>query len=117
GFGKAGSDAGTRGEVDDLVELHAAEQVTKRAAVCDVALDELKRFREGLNVADVAAFELRVVEVVEVVEGPNVVAGMKQPLADVRANETSASGYEKIHRRKLANEDGEWKMEDGENQW
>jgi hypothetical protein len=38
---------------------------------------------------------------------------MKQSLANMRANEAGASGYEKIHGRKLPEEDWRRKMEDG----
>jgi len=45
----------------------------------------------------VATLELRVVKVVQVIEGPDAVAVAEQAFANVRANEFRAAGDEKIH--------------------
>jgi hypothetical protein len=60
-------------------------------------MDEFKGLREGLEVVEVALFEARVVERVEVIEGPDRVPGMQQPLADVRANKTRPTSDQEVH--------------------
>ena len=101
-LGEAGPHAGPRSEVDDLVELHAAEQFVERRAVAQVAMDEFEGFGQRLDVAEVPAFELRVVKRVEVIEGPDGVAVMQQPFADMRTDEAGAAGDQKIHGETLA---------------
>jgi hypothetical protein len=64
-------------------------------------VDEFKRLGERLDVAEIAAFELRVVGSIEVVERPDRVAVMQQPLANVRTDEARAAGDQEIHARKL----------------
>jgi hypothetical protein len=54
-----------------------------------------------LKVAKVALLEARLVEGIEVIERPDSMAGMEQPLADMRANEASAAGDEEIHAGRL----------------
>ena len=100
-FSEARAHARAGGEVDDLVEFHTAEQFVERGAVGQIAVDEFKRFGERLDVAEVPAFELRVVKRVEVIERPDGVAVAQQPFADVGTNETRAAGDQKIHGRKL----------------
>jgi hypothetical protein len=60
-------------------------------------VDEFKRLGERLDVAEIAAFELRVVGNIEVVERPDRVAVVQQALANVRADETRAASDQKIH--------------------
>ena len=103
GLLEAGPHPRARGEVDDLVEAHAAEQLVQRGAVGQVAVDEFEGPGEGLEVAEVALLEARVVEGIEVVERPDRVAGMQQPLADVRADETGAAGDQEVHAATLPN--------------
>ena len=122
-FFEAGPHAGARGQVDDLVELHAAKQCVERGAVGQIAMDEFKRFGsprgigraacrcgvlgrviprgERLDVAEVPAFELRVVEIIEVIERPDGVAVAQQPFANVRTDEARAAGDQKIHGQTL----------------
>jgi hypothetical protein len=65
-------------------------------------MDEFERFGERLDVAEVPAFELRVVKRVEVIERPDGVSIVQQPFANVRTNEASAAGDQKVHGRTLA---------------
>jgi hypothetical protein len=83
--------------VDDLVEADAAEQLVKSGAVEEVAADKLKRVGKGLEVAQVALFEARVVTSVKLIERPDGVAGTKKPLANMRADEAGATRNQKIH--------------------
>ena len=62
GFGEAGPHARAGREMDDLVKFHAAEQFVERGAVGQIAVDEFERFGQRLDVAEIAAFELRIVE-------------------------------------------------------
>ncbi len=102
GIGEAGPDAGAGGEVDDLVKLDAAEQFVHGGAVRDVAVKKLEGFGQGLEFGEIALLEFGVVEIVEVVQRPDGMAGVQQALANVRANEAGAAGHEEIHRERLA---------------
>ena len=55
--------------------LTLPEQVVQRGAVGQVAVDELEGPGQGLEVAEVGLLEARVVEGIEVIEGPDGVAG------------------------------------------
>ena len=101
---EAGPHPGARGEVDDLVELNAAEQAVQRGAVGQIAVHELEGPGQGLEVAEVALLEARVVEGIQVIERPDRVAGMQQALANMRANKAGAAGNQEIHAAKLADE-------------
>ena len=57
----------------------------------------IKRLGERVNFAEVAALDLRIVKIVQVIEGPDAVAVAQQAFADVRADEARAAGDEKIH--------------------
>ena len=85
-LGKAGTHAEPRSEVNDLVELDAAEQFSERRAVAQVAMDEFKRFGQRLEVVEVPAFKLGVIKWIKVIEGPNGVAFMEQPFTNVRTD-------------------------------
>ena len=87
--------------MDDLIEFDGGKNFVERGAVGDVAVDEFKRFGERLDFAEVAALELRVVKIVEVVERPDGMAVAQEPFANVRADETRAAGDQKIHGRTL----------------
>ena len=104
GFLEAGPHPRARGQVDDLVEAHAAEQLVQRGAVGQVAVHELEGLGQGLDVAEVALLEARVVEGIKVVERPDGVAGMQQPLADMRADKARAARDQEIHAGRLPNE-------------
>ena len=120
---EAGPHARARSQVDDLVEFHAAEQFVERHAVTQIAVDKFKWFGsprgigraacrcgvlgrviprgERLDIAEVPAFEFRVVEIVEVIERPDGVAVVQQPFANVRTDETRAAGDQKVHGQTL----------------
>ena len=88
--------------MDDLVELDRGKNFVERGAVGDVAVDEFKRsLAQRLDFAKVAAFELRVVMIVEVIERPDGVAVAQEPFANVRTDEARAAGDQKIHGRTL----------------
>jgi len=55
----------------------------------------------SLDFAEVAAFELRILMIVEVIERPDGVAVAQEPFADVRTDEAGAAGDQKIHGRTL----------------
>ena len=74
------------------------------AAIGEIAVDEFKRLGERLDFAEVAPLDLRVVKIVQVVEGPDAVAVAQQPFANVRADEARAAGDQKIHGRKLTSQ-------------
>jgi len=88
--------------VNDLVEADAGEQVFKRGAIGKVAVHELEGSAERAKVVEVALFEARVVEIVEVIEGPDGMAGMEEALAEMRADEAGATGDQEIHAGTLA---------------
>jgi len=65
-------------------------------------VDELEGPVEGLEVAQVALLEARVVEGIEVIKRPDGMAGMEQALADMRANEAGAARDKEIHAHRLS---------------
>src|ERR1039458_7982696 len=86
-----------RGEVDDLIEFDGRKKFVERGGIAYVAVEKFKRQRERFDFAKIAALDLRVVEIVQVVEGPDTVAVAQQAFANVRADEARAAGDEKIH--------------------
>src|ERR1700722_18051932 len=86
-FLEARTHSGARGKMDDLIELYTAEGFTQCSTVGEVSMNKFKWLRQRLDVADIAALNLRIVKRIEIVEGPNGMAGMKQSLAYMRANE------------------------------
>ena len=100
-FGKTGANARARREMDYLIELHARNQILQRHPIHQVAMDELKRLRQRLNVPQIAAFDLRIVKAVKVIVGPNGMARAEQTLAHVGTNKTRTAGDQKIHGGKL----------------
>ena len=98
---KARAHAGTRGEMDNLVKIDGGKNFVERSGVGDVAVDEFKWLGERLDVAEIMPFEVRIVEIVEVVERPDGVAVMQQPFANVRADEARAAGDQEVHGQKL----------------
>ena len=94
------------GEMDDLVELHAAEQLVKRRPIRQVAMHEFKRTRQRLNLAEVSPLQPRIVEVVEVVKSPDCMAETQQTLANMRTDKTSAAGNQKVHIATLPDQPG-----------
>ena len=92
--------------MDHLVEFDRGKDLVERGTVGEIAVDEFKRLGERLDVAEVAAFELRVVGGVEVVKRPDRVAVVQQALANVLADEAGAAGDQKIHGQKLTSGGG-----------
>jgi hypothetical protein len=74
---------GARGEMDDLIEFYGRKKFIERGWVGEVAVAKFKGLGERLDFAEVAALELRVVEIVQVVEGPDAVAVAEEAFADV----------------------------------
>jgi len=99
---KAGPHAGPRGQMNDLVEFDRRKEFAQRGGIGQIALDKFKGPGERLDVPKVGALELRVVKIVQVVEGPDGMTIAQQPFADVRTDETGAAGDQKIHGRTLA---------------
>src|SRR5439155_16335008 len=98
---QAGPHAGAGGQVDDLVKFDAAEQVIETGTVGEIALSKSESFGLRLEVADVGEFDFRIVEIVQIIEGPNRVAIAQQPLANVVADEARAARHQKIHERMM----------------
>src|SRR5881396_1433257 len=89
--------SGSCGQVDDLVKSYAAEHLAQGPGLGQAALDELKRPAARLNVLQVPALELRIVEVVQVIERPHGVAAFDQAFAHMRADEAGAARDQEIH--------------------
>ena len=100
-FSEAGAHARAGRKVDDLIELDAAEQFVKRRAVAQIAMDEFERFGQRLDVAEVPAFELRVVIRIEIIKGPDRVTVVQQAFANVRPDEAGPAGDQKVHAETL----------------
>ena len=83
--------------MDDLIELDRGKNSVQRGVVGDVAVDEFKRFGDGLDFPQVALLELRIVKMIEVVKRPDAMAVAEEAFANVRADEARAAGDEKIH--------------------
>src|SRR6267378_2575124 len=75
---EAGPYSGARGEMNELVELHARKQFDERGAVEQIAFEELELLGKGLEVAQIAAFDGRIIEWVEIIECPNRIAREEQ---------------------------------------
>ena len=87
--------------MNHLVELYTAKQRIQGRAIRDIATHELERLAQGFDGFQIALLEAGIVEIIQIIEGPDGVAGQQQSLAKVRANKACAAGYEEIHRRKL----------------
>ena len=83
--------------MDDLVKPHAPEQLIERRTIRQIAMHELERLGQRLDVAQVALLELRVVKRVQIVKRPDGVSPPKQPLANMRPDETRPASDQKIH--------------------
>jgi hypothetical protein len=64
-------------------------------------VDEFEGPGQRLDLANIAAFEFRVVKGIQIVKGPDGVPRAKQLLANVRSNKPCAAGYQEIHPRNL----------------
>ena len=71
------SNAGARGEVSDRIEFFPMKQATHRAAVAQIDLMQRDVIHDSSNVC---ALDLRIVEVVEVIEDRDFVAQREQLL-------------------------------------
>ena len=60
--------AGSRGQVNNLVESHAAEQLLERIRIVQIPVNELKRLAKYLDLTEVMALYFRVVKIVQIVE-------------------------------------------------
>ena len=90
--------------MDDLVKLHTAQQPGERRRVGDIPRHELKLPGQGLDFAKVRLLDARAVEIIEIVQCPDRVAGPEQLLANMRANKTGAAGDEDVHVGTVSNE-------------
>src|SRR5437879_2232256 len=71
-FLQAWPDPRARRQVDNLINLNSPEQFADCGTVRQIAVKELKRFAQGLEVRDVAPLELGVIEWIQVVKSPNL---------------------------------------------
>src|SRR5882672_905114 len=88
--------------MNDLIELHAADQLVHGRPVGEIAVREFEGFGQGLKVSNVGLLELRIVKSIQIVESPNRVAGKKQRLANMRADKTCPARHQEIHTQTLA---------------
>ncbi len=101
GFQQAWPHPGPRREVDDLVEPGAVKQFFQAGGVGDVALRECERLAGLPHLAKIAPLDGDVVKGIQVVQRPNGVARLQQPLANVRPDKARAARNQKIHRAKI----------------
>ena len=87
--------------MDDLVKFDGRKNFADSAGVAQVAVEKFERQAERFDFTKIAALDLRVVKIVQIVESPDAVAVAQKALADVRADEARAAGDEKIHAAKL----------------
>ena len=83
--------------MDDAAGLGACEQIADERGVADVALDQLElvgMFGGRADLGDVGAFDGRVVEGIEVVEGDDALVAGEEGVCDVGADETGRAGEE-----------------------
>ena len=94
-LGDRRSYAGSGSQVYDYFDA-VAERFVHGQGVTNVGLDESKVFIfEGC--ADVSAFDLRVVEVVEIVYADHGPAVVEESLTQMRTNETGGTRYQCFH--------------------
>ena len=79
----------------------AAKSSPRARAAQEIALHEFEGLGERLEGTDIGALELRVVEIIELVEGPDGMAVVQEAFAHVRADEARAAGDEKVHGARL----------------
>ena len=96
-FSQAGTDAGAGGQVDHLVKADGAEEGVQVASLGEVAFDGREGGLASLDGSQVLALESRVIEGVEIIEGPDLVAAGQQTLANMRANKAGAARHQEIH--------------------
>ena len=72
--------------MNDLVELDVVKQRFQRGGLGEVAVDEMERLAEDLDIIEVSLLDGRAVKGVEFVERPDGVTGEQQSLANVRAD-------------------------------
>ena len=61
--------------MNHLVKTNAAKQLLDLAAICDVAVDELKRLLQRCNAVEITPLALRIVKAIEIIQRPNRVSG------------------------------------------
>ena len=96
---QAGPHTGPGRQMDHLIKLRFAEHFVYGAAICDVSLHEREWFGQCLEHPHILLLDGRRVERIEVIERPNRMTHLQQPLTNVRPNEACAAGDQKIHRR------------------
>src|SRR5438132_346233 len=111
---KAWSNTGACRQVDDLIEGDGSQQGVEGRAVKHVAMDKDERFFERLDCLEVSALEIGMIEIIQVIEGPDSVAGLQQPFAEMRADETGPARHQEIHA--AAKNRGEGTREKGQSQ-
>src|ERR1700752_137656 len=93
--------ARARGQVHDAVEVVLIEELVQCGAIANVEFDEFIAWVFEVF-ADVFAFNLWFVEVVEVVNNCNLIdISAQQPIDKMRSDKASATGYEKVFHRAL----------------
>src|ERR1051325_7252604 len=85
--------------MNDLIEFYRSENFFDGGPVSQIAVDEFKRFGEGLNVPQVALFEVGRIKRVQIIESPNGVAVAEQLLANMRPYESRAASNQKSHQK------------------
>jgi hypothetical protein len=103
-FRQSRNHSGARGEMDNLIETYFLEQVSDDGDIGQVAVNEGERAAQRFDFIEVPLLDGRAVKGVQIVQRPDGVAGLEQPFAHVRADESRAARNQKIHGRIMERE-------------
>src|SRR5262249_36235024 len=73
-------------------------QAFQDRSIGDVAFDEREWLAQTLKLVQIPLLQRRIIERVEIVDGPDGVPHLQQSLADMGANKSGPAGHQKIHR-------------------
>ena len=90
------ANAGLRTQVHDPLEFFSGEQRRHLIAVCQIQMDEPKRWAR-LQPREPRLFERNVVIVIEIVEPDDLIGAIEQALRGCRSDETGRAGDENFH--------------------
>jgi len=96
GFGERWAHAGAGSEMNDAIEMVFFEDVVECGAIANVSLYEfVSRIFEVF--ANVLAFDVGVIEVVEIIDNDDLIdAGSQQSIDEMRADKSGTPGNQKI---------------------
>ena len=90
--------------MNDLIKTNRSKEFADCGGIANITLDKFKRLGQRLDFANVGALQLRIIEIIQLIERPDAVAVVEQPFANVRADKARAAGDEKIHGEKLTSQ-------------